>query len=218
MKFSRDDSIKGDFDVVAKGASSLIAKEVRAQNIAQFVSTLQPEQRGRIKWDSLTEQQAEVLDLKSVVMNEDEFKSMQESPMAQMQQQMQQMQQQLQMSLMQGQLAETQAKAAKAQAEAAKADAQALNHRVEAAYSAMQAAGVAAQNPSIAASGDSILQSSGWKDADQQPGSGAELAQGIPPAQGQQPMPQPDQALPQEAQPMSPHVGQQAGIETPEIG
>ena len=83
---------------------------------------------------------------------------------------------------------------------------------------AVKAAGVAAQNPSIAASGDSILQSSGWKDADQQPGSGAELAQGIPPAQDQQPMPQPEQAMPQEAQPMSPHIGQQAGIETPEIG
>lgn len=218
MKFSRDDAIKGDFDVVAKGASSLVAKEVRAQNLAQFVSTLQPEQRGRIKWDSLTEQQAEVLDLKSIVMDEDEFKAMQESPMAQMQQQIQQMQQQLQMALMQGQLAETQAKAAKAQAEAAKADAQALNHRVEAAYSAMQAAGVAAQNPSIAASGDSILQSSGWKDADQQPGSGAELAQGVPVDGQQQPMQQPEQAVPQDAQPASPHVGQQAGIETPEIG
>lgn len=203
MKFSRDDSIKGDFDVVAKGASSLVAKEVRSQNLAQFVSTLQPEQRGRIKWDSLTEQQAEVLDLKSIVMDEEEFKAMSESPMAQMQQQMQQMQQQLSMALMQGQLAESQAKAAKAQAEAAKADAQALNHRVEAAYSAMQAAGVAAQNPSIAEAGDGILQSSGWHDADQQPGSGAELAQGMPPA---------------EQMPASPHIGQQAGIETAEIG
>ena len=74
----------------------------------------------------------------------------------------------------------------------------------------MQAAGVAAQNPSIAASGDSILRSSGWKDADQTPGSGAELAQG-------QPVPDPEQPA-QEAQPVSPHIGQQAGIETAELG
>lgn len=217
MKFSQDDSIKGDFDVVAKGASSLVAKEVRAQNLSQFVSTLQPEQRGRIKWDTLTEQQAEVLDLTSVVMDEDEFKQMQSSPMAQMQQQMQQMQQQLQLAMMQGQIAESQAKAAKAQAEAAKAEAQALNHRVEAAYSAMQAAGVAAQNQSIAAAGDGILQSSGWHDFDKQPGSGAEMAEGQPMDPSMQ-QPGPEQAMPQEAMPASPHAGQQAGIETAELG
>lgn len=212
MKFSRDDSIKGDFDVVAKGASSLVAKEVRAQSLAQFVSTLQPEQRGQIKWDALTNQMADVLDLTDIVMTEEEAKAQQESPMAQMQQQMAQMQQQLQMALVQGQVAEIQAKAAKSQADAAKAEAEAMSVRVEAAYSAMQAAGVAATNPSVAPAGDAILRSSGWKDMDQQPGTGAELAEGpVDPQMAQQ------IDAGQENAP-SPNVGMGQGIETQELG
>ena len=58
MRFSSDDTIKGDYDVVAKGASSLVAKEVRGQALSQFASMLQPEQRAYIKWADLTEQQA----------------------------------------------------------------------------------------------------------------------------------------------------------------
>ena len=50
-------------EVAAKGASSLVAKEVRAQNLSVFTAGLQPEQRGRIKWDALTTQQAEVADI-----------------------------------------------------------------------------------------------------------------------------------------------------------
>lgn len=212
MKFSRDDSIKGDFDVIAKGASSLVAKEVRAQNLSVFTTSLQPEQRAMIKWDELTNQQAEVMDLVNIVMSKEEQEANAQSPMAQMQQQMMQMQQQLQMALMQGQVAESQAKSAKAQAEAAKAEAEALNRRVEASYAAMQAAGVAATNPSIAPAGDAILRSAGWMDQDQQPGSGAEMAQGMPvdPAMAQQ-------IEQQQMVPPSPHVGQNAGIENEEI-
>lgn len=212
MKFSGDSSIKGDFDVVAKGASSLIAKEVRAQSLSQFVSTLQPEQRARIKWDVLTEQQSEVLDLKGIVFSEEEFQEQQNSQAAQVQAQMAQMQQQLQMALMQSQLAETQAKAAKAQAEAARAEAQAMHERLSASYTAMQTAGVAATNPTIAPAGDAILRSAGWKDMDQQPGSGAELAEGqVDPAMQQQ-ISNGDMNAP------SPNVGQEAGIETAALG
>lgn len=210
MTFSRDDSIKGDYNVVAKGASSLVAKEVRAQSLAQFVSTLQPEQRGRIKWDKLTEQQAEVMDLAGIVMSEEEFNAQQQSPMAQMQNQIMQMQQQLQMALMQGQVAESQAKAAKAEAEA-------MSKRIEATYTALQSAGVAAQNPTIAPAGDAILRSSGWKDMDQQPGTGAEIAQGATPPQNMDA----DQAMADmndDMQESSPHVGQNEGIETQTLG
>lgn len=202
MKFGGPeiDDCKGDFNVVARGASSLVAKEIRANNLAQFVSTLQPEQRGMVKWDKITEQQIEVLDLKGVVMSEEEYKAAQQSPAAQAQQQMAQMQQQLQMALMQAQVAAAQAKAARDEAEA-------MQTRIESVYTAAQAAGVAATNPTIAPSGDAILRSAGWKDMDQQPGSGAELAQGQPVD-----MPQGDM------QPQSPNIGQRQGIETPELG
>ena len=205
MKFSNDDSIKGDYEVVAKGASSLVAKEVRAQNLSVFTASLQPEQRGRIKWDALTTQQAEVMDLADVVMSEEEFEAFQQSPMAQMQQQMQQMQAQLQMALMQSQIA-------KAQSESARAEADAMNKRIEAAYSAMQAAGIAATNKTIAPAGDAILRSAGWKDMDQVPGTGAEMAQGIPSQQMQQ------QIDNREVLPENPGTGQQQGIETQAIG
>lgn len=205
MRFSSDDSIKGDYEVVAKGASSLVAKEVRSQNLAVFTSTLQPEQRGVIKWDVLTEQQASVLDLADIVMNEEEQKAAMESPMAKMQQQMAQMQQQLQVALMQSQLAESQAKAAKFEAEA-------MNKRIESAYSAMQAAGVASTNSTIAPAGDAILRSAGWQDMDKQPGTGAEMAHGHPSTEIGQQIDGGDVATP------SPGVGAQQGIETQQIG
>ena len=203
MRFSSDDSIKGDYEVVAKGASSLVAKEVRAQNLSVFTASLQPEQRQMIKWDSLTQQQAEVMDLADVVMSKDEFEAMQQSPMAQMQQQMMQMQQQMQMALAEAQVA-------KVKADAARAEAEAMNKRIEAAYSAMQSAGVAATNPTIAPAGDAILRSAGWQDMDQQPGTGAEMAQGLPmqPGMAQQPM----------AEAPNPAVGAQQGIETQALG
>jgi hypothetical protein len=205
MRFSHDDSIKGDFDVVAKGASSLVAKEVRAQNLSMFVSTLQPEQRGIIKWSELTEQQGDVLDLKNIVMSKEEIEEQQQSPMAKMQEQLAQVQQQLQVALVQSQLAESQAKAAKAQAEA-------MNSRLESAYTAMQTAGVAAQNPTIAPAGDAILRSAGWVDQDQQAGTGAELAQGQVSPEMQQQVDNREMAAP------NPAVGQQAGIETQQLG
>lgn len=201
MKFSSDDSIKGDYEVVAKGASSLVAKEVRAQNLAQFVSTMQPEQRAIVKWNELTVQQAEVMDLAGIVMSEEEQKEMQNSQMAQQQQQMMQMQQQLQVALMQSQLAESQAKAANA-------DAEAMSKRIEAIYKAVQTAGVAATNPTIASAGDAILRSSGWVDQDQQAGSGSELAQG----KFNQSTQQSFDSLP------SPGVGQSDGIQTQTLG
>ena len=223
MKYSRDQSIKGDFDVVAKGASSMVAKEVRAQALTQFVSTMQPEQRGMVKWNDLTLQQAEVLDLANIVMTQEEFDENQNSPAMQMQNQMAQMQQQLQMALIQGQVAEINAKAAKAQADAAKADAEAMLRRVESTYSAMQSAGVASTNPTIAPAGDAILRSAGWKDQDDVAGSGATMAQGAQPMQGESP-PQAQLPMPQQAQtdgaemvPDSPREGEMAGIQTEEI-
>lgn len=201
MRFSSDDTIKGDYDVVAKGASSLVAKEVRGQALSQFAATLQPEQRAFIKWADLTEQQASVQDLAGIVMSKEEALQQQQSPEFQQQQQMQQMQ-------LQVQLAQEQAKLAEIQARTGKLDAEALNRRLEAMYAAMQAAGIAVQQPGVAAAADSALQSGGWKDATpQQPGTGFAQAQGTP-----QPMPQGNGPMP-----ASPHVGEREGIETKEI-
>jgi hypothetical protein len=45
MEFNPDETIKGDYQVVAKGNLSLVAKEVRGAALDQFVSTLSPEER-----------------------------------------------------------------------------------------------------------------------------------------------------------------------------
>lgn len=216
MKYARgNDAIKGDFDVVAKGASSMVAKEVRAQALAQFVATLQPEQRGLVKWSELTEQHAEVLDLKNIVMSAEEAEENQNSPMAQMQAQMAQVQQQLQTALMQGQVAESQAKAMKAQADATKADAEAINKKVEAVYAAFQAAGAAAMNPLVAPAGDEILRSAGWKDAT--PETSTEQAMNaVPQMQQIEPETNPEREVVKEML-ESPHEGQRAGIQTEEL-
>ena len=220
MKFSSDDSIKGDYDVVATGASSLVAKEMRAQALSQFAATLQPEQRPFIKWPDLTQQQADVLDLSGIVMTKEEAQQQQSSPEFKQQQAAQQMQMQMQLAQARAQLAVT-------QAQAQKIDAEALNRKMEAMYAAMQAAGIAIQQPGVARAADSALQSGGWRDATpDQPGTGFDQAQQpggqVPPTQpqGDQPnqaaAPQPEPAA-QEAQPGSPHPGERAGIETPEI-
>lgn len=63
---------------------------------------------------------------------------------------------------------------------------------------------------------DAILRSSGWQDATpQEPGSGAEMAQGMPTELDKDVS---AQQIASETQPGSPHVGQRAGIETMAVG
>lgn len=211
MRFSSDDSIKGDYNVSAKGAASLVAKEVRGQALQQFGASLQPEERQRIKWGRFTEQKAAALDLSDVVMDEAEYEAYMQDPANQAAIQQQQMAQQIA-------LADAQARLAKTEAEAALKQAEALNRKVEAVYAAMQAAGTAAGNPEIAPAGDAILRAAGWVDAPQQDGEQAEGApvesaapaeaievEGMPPENGHG------------AKPTSPFEGQRAGIQTKEI-
>jgi hypothetical protein len=173
MKFHKDPKIKGDFDVRARGAASLVAKEVRARQLNDFATlTANPMDAPFIKRQKLNQQRAEALELSDVVKTDDEVKAEQESPQAQAMIKMQS-------DLAAAQLAEIQAKANKmlADAEVAKrkADevvanielvlAKRVGELVKAAYGALQAGGVATSTPLIAPAGDEILRSSGWKDA-----------------------------------------------------
>lgn len=239
MQFNPDNGVKGDFNVKARGTSSLVAKEVRARQLDAFsASVANPIDAPFIKRDRLLRQRAEVNELSDVVKTEDEMKAESQQGMQQMQQQqaMAAQQQKLQMQIMQGQLVEMQAKMAKTEAEtvlmAAKArlaDAQSIATRVEAVYAALQAGGTAAGSPHIAPAGDEILSSSGWRDAtpDEKisqimgPDVQAQAAtNGLP-----HPMP-PQQAMPAQpigrqhrasmpsANPATGMVGARAGIET----
>jgi hypothetical protein len=159
MQFNSNSGIKGDFDIKASGTASMIAKEVRAQQLDAFSQlAANPLDAPFIKRDKLLRQRAEAHDLTDVVKTEDEVAAEQNNPMMQQQMQMQQVQQEIAMKTMQATLA-------KLEAEVLRIRAEAINKNVASAYAAMQAGGVAVQSPDVAPAGDEILRSAGWQDA-----------------------------------------------------
>lgn len=64
MNYGEDESVKGDYHVVARGSSSLIAKEVRSQALEQFAATTaNPIDAPTIKRVELNRERAKALDL-----------------------------------------------------------------------------------------------------------------------------------------------------------
>lgn len=165
MKFSADDSIKGDYDVKATGSASLIAKEVRARQLNEFAQlTANPLDDPWIKRGVLNKLRAEANELVDVVKTQEEFDAERNSPQNVMQMQLQQ---QLLVGEVQSLMATVQKLAAETQralAAAKLAEAQVVSTKVGAAYAALQAGGVATMQPTTAPAGDEILRSSGWKD------------------------------------------------------
>jgi len=72
MQFHSDDSIKGDYLVVPRGSTSLIAKEVRAQALDQFRVTITPDEAPHIRTRSLLIERMKVRDLPVEDILEDE--------------------------------------------------------------------------------------------------------------------------------------------------
>lgn len=61
--FNDRTEVKGDFQPVAKGSSSLIAKEVRGMALDNLANTLQPEERPYIRWHKMLQQRLAVRDV-----------------------------------------------------------------------------------------------------------------------------------------------------------
>lgn len=74
MQFNPDPSVKGDFSIVVRGTSSLVAREIRAQNLEQFAnSTLNPMDAPYIDRHELNKQRARVLELgDSIVLSKEQ--------------------------------------------------------------------------------------------------------------------------------------------------
>ena len=219
MQFHKEAAIKGDFDVKARGAASLVQKEVRAAQLNEFAAmTANPMDAPFIKRDALLRQRAEAHELSDVVKTEEEVMAEQNNQMMQMQQQAAMAQQQLVLAELEKKVALLTAQAAKAMAEVELIAAKAVSTKVEAVYAALQAGGTATSTPLIAPAGDEILRSSGWQDATPDP---AISQLGGPPVQPDGQMVQPPMA------PMQPDVpdvqaptgmqGRREGIETPAI-
>lgn len=85
MQFGEDESIKGDFEVLATGSTSLVAREVRTQQITQFSqSTMNQFQAPWVKWRDLTLRFARDMELgEDMIKTEDEFKKEQQEAMEQ---------------------------------------------------------------------------------------------------------------------------------------
>lgn len=215
MQFNPDNEIKGDYDIKARGTASLMAKEIRAQQLDNFATTITPEDAPYIKREELLRQRAEAHDLASIVKTEEEVKAEQNNEAAKAQAAMQEKIQQLQLQNEQLKVAKLEAEIARIHAETRKADANTTETNVKAAYAGMQAGGVATERPEIAAAGDAILKSSGFRDqTPQEPTpAGAQAAPdgampiAVDPAAG----PDPASAV------VGANAGMQAGIHTPEI-
>lgn len=129
MTFARDESVKGDFQIQPKGSASLVAKEVRGQNLMQFGQMLQdPEMRAHVDIGQYTRETAESLDLRDVLLSEEEARRRQEqqgpSP---------------DMIEAKASAAEDKADAAEAKAEAERERTQAMKARVDAVEGMLQA-------------------------------------------------------------------------------
>lgn len=164
MQFNPDETIKGDFNVKARGTASLMAKELRAQQLDQFAATITPEDAPYVKREELLRQRADAHDLASVVKTEEEVQKDQNNEAAQQQAQLAAQMQALQLQSAQLAVAKLQGEIAVLGADVERINAIATKTNVDAAYAGMQAGGVATSSPTVAPAGDAILLSAGYVD------------------------------------------------------
>ena len=221
MQFNPDNSCKGDFDIKARGTASLMAKEVRAQQLDIFASTLSPEDAPYIKREELLRQRAEAHDLASVIKTEEEVKAEQNTDAAKAAAAQAQQMQDLNLKLAQLNVEKIAAEVGRLTADMDRLRATATKTNVDAAYAGMQAGGVATERPEIAPAGDAILKSAGF--VDQTPAAGTPGAPAAPDQPPQDPAMQGGAAAvpiaqrdPQGGQ-IGANVGEHAGIHTAEI-
>jgi hypothetical protein len=125
-KFNPGEALEGDYNVVARGATSLIAKEIRGVQVDTLVATLTPEERDHVDERKLVEQRFAVRDMQDVLVPKAEAEQRRQARSQQMQEQQEQMRE-----LAQAEVRKTLADAFKSitqgQKNAAAADAQAVN-------------------------------------------------------------------------------------------
>lgn len=219
MLYHPDQSIKGDFVVIARGASSLVAKEVRAQQATQFTAGLSPEERKYVKFLPLLREKAAANEFDDIVMSDAEAKEADNNPAMQQAQQVQQMAVELDIAKKKAELLDLTAKTQKTQMETLRQKALAMGEFMKGLYVACQAAGIVIQDPKVAAAADEIARSGGFLDQTPQEQVQAQaqsdaVPTAIPAPQTPQPAPVPSAApaVPQ------PQAGAERGIETAALG
>lgn len=182
-----DPGVKGDFEAVALAASSLVAKELRLAELANFAASIQPEERPYVRWYGLLRARVTTAELgDAVIVDETKAEEIDNNQAALAQQKAMQELSDLQLNKLREQIEEIRAKR--------------VATNLGTAYAAIQAGGVAVANPAAAAAGDEMLRSVEFPDA--------ALKQ---PPQPQQLPPQ------EEPPPQSPFAGLHKGMRTDEI-
>lgn len=87
MEFNPKDSIKGDYQTIARGSTSLIAKEVRATTLDQFSVTLNEEERMHVSTRKMLEERMKSRDIPLDVLDPIEVVEKRQAANAQQQQQ-----------------------------------------------------------------------------------------------------------------------------------
>jgi len=90
--FNPNQAPDGDYDVVARGATSLMAKELRGMQADSLVQTLKPEQMIHVDERKLTEAQIKARDMDDILVTEDEAGRRQQAASQQQQEQQDQQQ------------------------------------------------------------------------------------------------------------------------------
>jgi ribosomal protein L22 len=93
--FNQKESIKGDFQAVSRGSTSLIAKEVRGMGYDELARSLQPEERLYIDWRKLLKERLNVRDMDASVAVDDAEAKRREEAQAQQQAQQSEAQQKM---------------------------------------------------------------------------------------------------------------------------
>lgn len=97
MEYAEDPELKGDFEIKARGSSSLVAKEVQAESLDRFTAgSIGTPFESWIRWDELLRRRLEVQDLDDSLMMTDEehsaqMKAQQEADPEQFKQQLERM-------------------------------------------------------------------------------------------------------------------------------
>lgn len=117
MQFNPDPSVKGDYTVIARGSTSLIAKEVRAYALDNFKASMTPDELPYIKTGELLKERAKSRDIPDDIFEEDDVVKQKLAAQSQAAQQQEQMQQALMTAQIKKVLAEALHRAAQAQAE-----------------------------------------------------------------------------------------------------
>lgn len=89
LQFNKRQDIRGDHQVIARGADSLMAKEVRAVTVDAFVATMRPEEAKHINFRNVVVERAKVRDLPTdeLLLLEDEVRENDNRQAAAMEQQ-----------------------------------------------------------------------------------------------------------------------------------